>query len=493
MKKKKLLFGVLSLGALVALASCGNDEELENLKKEVTTLKEENDSLKNDKDTLNQNNKKLSDEKTEALALVEQLEQDKKTISEELGAKESAYDNLQDNYDNLEEKEKTLWDDVKTILASNNAYGVKVTDPLGNSIVKVYDSTSNIDEMLKNNFDAVVKVDSYGLNLKSLYNFTDPNWYVAIYENGVYSQVGFGDLVVNIGDLFEFKYECWNTVESGFGTLDEYDVLVDKALYNYYVSELPNKLTTVDTFTGSTYWDSLALYKLKNAQLYGANAYSYETTVNNPFSYEFLTTLNGVNQSELTGNDLFKYYYSDRLIANDRNYADLKANYQSYLDTLTSYTAWGEYSNPFHTGVAKTLGLNLNNAIMHTSYRADTTYGPEGLAWELTGLACHNPISDADLSGLTIEALDNQYIGSKDVALSTYMLAYAASNRNFRNLKDSNGVDAIKYLFDNFYDLTTMKFDTEKLSNDVSSNQIYAGLVAYKLQRDSKYAQNLFE
>jgi hypothetical protein len=38
-----------------------------------------------------------------------------------------------------------------------------------------------------------------------------------------------------------------------------------------------------------------------------------------------------------------------------------------------------------------------------------------------------------------------------------------------------------------------MQFDTEKLSNDMSSNQIYAALVAYKIQRDTASAQNLFE
>ena len=211
-----------------------------------------------------------------------------------------------------------------------------------------------------------------------------------------------------------------------------------------------------------------------------------------PFKYDYYHSVDTAVQSELSGNDLFKYYYADRLLINNRDYSALKTKYQSYLDTLTSYSSYGEYSIPFHTGVAKTLGLNLNDAIKNTTYRADMTYGPEGLAWELAGLACYNTFTKDDLSALTIAALDNEYVGSKDVALSTYILPYAASNISFRELKDSNDQDALKVLF-SFYDESTMQFSTEKLSNDMSSNQIYAALVAYKIQRDTNNAQNLFE
>ena len=501
MKKKSLLFSVLSLGALVTLASCGNEDELnkqiEELKSEITSLKQENSGLKNDKDALTQDNKKLSDEKTAevaaktaALSQIEQLVSEKTTLTNQYNTLKKDYDDYESENSVLKNDNKSLWNDVNTILKNHNLYAVKYTDPIGKSIINVYNVSTNLVNALQNDFNAVTVTDSYGLSLKSLNNFSDPNWYAAIYENGEYSQVGFGDLEVNAGDFFEFKYECWNTVESGYGSLDEYDVLVDKAIYNYYVNVLPTKLSTVTTYTGSTYWDSLALYKLKNTQLYGANAYSYESTVNNPFSYDYVTALNNVNQSELSGNNLFKYYYADRLVANNRNYDALKTKYQSYLDTLTSYSAWGEYANPFHTGAAKSLGLTVNDAIKNTEYRADTTYGTDGLAWELAGLACYNILTTADLSGLSFEALENN--AAKDVSLSAYILPYAASNINFRELKTVDGIDALRVLF-NYYDLETMQFDTEKLSNDVSSNQIYAALVVYKIQRDTQNAQNIFE
>ena len=501
MKKKSLLFSILAAGALVTLASCGNEDELnkqiEELKSEITSLKQENSGLKNDKDALTQDNKKLSDEKTaeiaakqEALSQVDALTNDKTSLTDSYNSLKNEYENTIDLYEALKSDNEEIWNDFSTVLKNNNSYAIKVVDPAGKSRIGVYDIGTGLTDALRNDYNAVIENGYYGLSIKSINNFSDPNWYAAIYENGEYSQVGIGDLQVDKGDFFVFKYECWNTVESGYGTLDEYDVLVDKAIYNYYVNVLPTKLSTVTTYTGSTYWDSLALYKLKNTQLYGANAYSYESTVNNPFSYDYVTALNNVNQSELSGNNLFKYYYADRLVANNRNYDALKTKYQSYLDTLTSYSAWGEYANPFHTGAAKSLGLTVNDAIKNTEYRADTTYGTDGLAWELAGLACYNALTTADLSGLSFEALENN--AAKDVSLSAYILPYAASNINFRELKTVDGIDALRVLF-SYYDESTMQFSTEKLSNDMSSNQIYAALVAYKIQRDTNNAQNLFE
>ena len=311
-----------------------------------------------------------------------------------------------------------------------------------------------------------------------------------IYENGEMTSTGIEQLEINSGDVFELKEECWKSVEL-YGSYDSYDILVDKAIYNYYENVLPKKFKSLTAPESNTFWDEMAMYKIFNSIDNAGNPKYLSALDYLEFGGEYIDYLTNMDVSSLSGNDLFKYYYSLRLHSDDFN--NLKTQYQSYLSTLTTYPAFGEFSIPFHTGAAKSLGLDLDDAIKNTTDRADTTYGPEGLAWELAGLACYNTLTKADLSGLTIDALNNEYVSSKDVALSTYMLAYAASNVSFRELKDSNGVDAIKYLFDNFYDLNTMKFDTEKLSNDMSSNQIYAALVAYKLQRDLGYAQNLFE
>ena len=483
MKKKSLLFSILAAGALVTLASCGNDQELEDLKKEVASLKEENSTLKNDKDTLTQSNQTLSDEKKALKDSNDSLKEDYSKVVTDFEKLKGDYKTLEGMYESLVDENGELKSDVRNYLKDNDLYAVKYTDPAGGSqILTFYDSVS-LSQAIVESFDGVISDSGF---VSSVKNYSDPNWYVALYENGEYTSVGVNDLVVDAGDVFDLKQECWNTKESGYGTFDEFDVLVDKAIYNYYVNVLPEKLQSVDTYTGITYWDSMALYKLKNA------GYKFDSLNYKPFKYDYFHSVDTAVQSELSGNDLFKYYYADRLLIDNRDYTDLKTKYQSYLDTLTSYSSYGEYSIPFHTGVAKTLGLNLNDAIKNTTYRADMTYGPEGLAWELAGLACYNTFTKDDLSALTIAALDNEYVGSKDVALSTYILPYAASNISFRELKDSNDQDALKVLF-SYYDESTMQFSTEKLSNDMSSNQIYAALVAYKIQRDTASAQNLFE
>jgi hypothetical protein len=52
--------------------------------------------------------------------------------------------------------------------------------------------------------------------------------------------------------------------------------------------------------------------------------------------------------------------------------------------------------------------------------------------------------------------------------------------------------DIIKYLFDNHFDSENYQFDMEKAERDYSSNQIYASLMAYKVQRDKGTGVILF-
>ena len=337
MRKKSLLFSILVAGALVTLASCGNSEELDDLKKEVASLKEENSTLKNDKDTLTQSNQTLSDEKKALKDSNDSLREDYSKIVTDFEKLKGDYKTLEGMYESLVDANGELKSDVINYLKTEDLYAVKYTDPAGGSQILLFNDSVSLSQAIVTDFNGVISDSGFVTSVK---NYSDPNWYVALYENGEYTSVGVNDLVVDAGDVFDLKQECLNSKESGYGTLDEFDVLVDKAIYNYYVNVLPKKLQSVNTYTGSTYWDSMALYKLKNTQLYGANAYSYESTVNNPFSYDYVTALNNVNQSELSGNNLFKYYYADRLVANNRNYDALKTKYQSYLDTLTSYSAW---------------------------------------------------------------------------------------------------------------------------------------------------------
>jgi hypothetical protein len=72
------------------------------------------------------------------------------------------------------------------------------------------------------------------------------------------------------------------------------------------------------------------------------------------------------------------------------------------------------------------------------------------------------------------------------------LMAYAANNYNVRDYDFYESNDIIEYLFDNYYDKETKNFTIEKNDGDISSSQIYAALMAYKIQRDQKKAVNIF-
>lgn len=465
MKRKKLLIGAFSLLSVFALASCGNTEELND---EILALKGENQGLKNTNNDLEEENANVKDE------LV----------------------SVKDENSSLKNENLTLKNENASLKANNilnDSFAVKFTNFVGKSTTQVFslDEYDNVLDALKSFNDVDVTEYENGAFINSINGYKDPNWATFIYENGSSATSGVSGLEINEGDIFEFRYEFWNTKDSHLGIYDKYDVLVDKAIYNYYLNVLPKKVADVDTFTGSTYWDSMAIYKLLNAKSNNKNIYSAPNLNAEIFSDDFYKNLEELDISGLTGNNLFKYYYASRLY--DLDLTNFKEIYKDYLSSLTEYIPYGEYSLPFHSSVAKTLGLEsyLAEDITNTQYVASTEFGPDGLAWELTGLSSYYVLPESELNALTIESIEASF--SKDVSLASIILPYAASGKNVRLVKNSSDVDLIKYLFDNFYDEKESKFETEKLSNDYSSNQIYAALVAYKVERDTKLETNLFE
>ena len=436
MKKKRLFLLTLGLAGVFALASCGDNTELDDLKKEIETLKEEKNNLE--------------------------------TKKNDLEAKNNAYKN-------------------------GDCFTVKVTDFLGNTKTNTFllDEYDNVLDAVKANNE----IDVTGSWINSINNsFTDFNWSSMIYENGKSSYVGITDLEINPGDVFDIKFECWNTVESGYGTFDKYDVLVDQVIYNYAINKLGKNLENVNTWTGASYWDAMFI------DLARRNGYDNNVFNKDVFNTTYLQSLTTANLNEAVStsvNNYFKYYYNARLF--DLNLDNLKTLYGNYLETITSYDMTTsdyfapEYTLPFLLSAAKTLGLEdkINANTKTTTYRPGLSWGPEGYAWFCAGYASYNTVTDQELEALSFDALETAY--QKDIAISTYILAYAASNKNARTLKNSSDVDLIQYLFDEYFDYTTFEFDTEKLDNDASSNQIYAALLAYKIQRDKKSATILFE
>jgi hypothetical protein len=141
------------------------------------------------------------------------------------------------------------------------------------------------------------------------------------------------------------------------------------------------------------------------------------------------------------------------------------------------------------------LDSKVSTELLNTTYRASVEYGTDGFTWELCGLALYNTLSDSDFEPLTlanIETAVKQGLAAKDTSLSLFLLPLAAAKKNARELMIEENTNIIKYLFDNHFDSYNDQLDMEKAEYDYSSNQIYASLMAYKVQRDKNKAVVLF-
>ena len=126
---------------------------------------------------------------------------------------------------------------VKSSESVKPTYKIVITDidgeNLGSKDIELTENRSVFDDLVAN-FDVNYTTSEYGPYLSSINNSViDVNYYLAIYENNQAASTGVDGLVADENDVFEFKVECWNTLSSGYGTLDDYDLLVDKAIYGY--------------------------------------------------------------------------------------------------------------------------------------------------------------------------------------------------------------------------------------------------------------------
>ena len=500
--KKRLLF--MSALAVFTLAGCDNTAATTTTtSNEVVTTSKEDEALKTENEALKAENEKIKAELEAAKKANGELETSNNTLKDDKTKLESDVSNLETSVDSLTKENEKLLDEnksikqsIKSYLKYNNEYAVSFTNYLGNTesaYFKVNDY-STVLEALSSFADVNASTSDYGTYINSINNsFFDNNWAIMVYENYESSAVGVDGLQIDAGDVFEFKHECWNTVESGWGTFDEYDILVDQVIYHYAKDRFKTTLNDTTTWTGSTYWEDMALYKLITAESqYGGPLYDTNLFNTSLINADLKTAISSKNVEELEGTDLFKFYYAARLT--DLDLTAFTTKYGAYVESFTEYGEWGEYTIPFVTSTAKTLGLidKLSDNVKNTTYKPDASqWGPDGISWQLTGMASYKELADTDLTELSFDKLENSL--SKDVSLSSMILPYAASNKSVRSVKNSDGVDVIEYLFDNYFDASTMKFTTEASGTDFSSNQIYAALVAYKVQRDTQKACNLFE
>jgi len=510
MKKKIIFIGALALftGALAACDNNNNNNTTNNsnisnttntdsLNEQIQKLEEENNRIKAQNEALTKENGELKTENDDLTKANSNLNTENSTLKTEYENYKSLSESLEDKIDNLKEENAQIKNIKKQYLKNNNLFEISYIDYLGNATTK-YNKVSdfeNVTAALNDlNVGAVITPSQYGAYIDSANNaIKDPNWAIMIYENYESTATGIDGLTIDSGDVFEIKSECWNTFLSGYGAFDKYDVLVDKVLYNYFNNRFKNTLSSTKTFSNSSYWENLVLYKLINAKSsWGGSLYDSELFNTTLLNDELVNELNSYDLNNLKGTDFFKYYYADRLINDD--FTDFKLKFDEYVKTFKTYGEWGEYTIPFVASSAKTLGLidSLSDYVKNSTYIPDASqWGPDGISWLLTGKSSYKTLTDDDFKLLSFDLLDNSL--SKDVSLSTMILPYAAANKNVRDFKNENGIDLIQFLCDNYFNLDEMKFNTELQASDYSSNQIYAALAAYKIQRDTKEACNLFE
>lgn len=341
--------------------------------------------------------------------------------------------------------------------------------------------------LLNANFTVDSNQGQYGTNLVSINgSFTgDSSWSLMIYENNEMAATGVDGLVIDEGDVFDFKVECWNTVESGWGTLDQVDVNLEKAVFKYLRDELPEVVQSVEAWNGSTYWEMLTVIMLENAGM----------PIDVKVSDALKTSLNvTIDETSITSAADWGKYYSHAKVAGI-DMAAFETQYKKYLagtfseteskNLPSEYPAYGEYSMPFALIPATEYGKDASGKIDHLLEAAmpGTDWGFDAYNWVYVEKCAFGVIDKTLLSTIAANQAEN------GVSQALNLLSFAAAGVNPRAKEDDtkkyavNGLDPVEYLMNNFYDaeLNIVKWSSADTDYVASSNQIYASLIAYYL------------
>ena len=356
-------------------------------------------------------------------------------------------------------------------------------------VVNVYDidgekQTFNINcekgSSLSEELKKVTKVQKNGSFVSSIANSViDSNYYLEIFENNVSSLVGIDDLVLDDGDVFDFKNTCWNLASLGYGgSLDDTDALVDRMIYHYAKTYLKDTIKKATSYK-EVYWDAMFVNLLTE--------YNYDTNVINfdGASEELINSVKDANVSENSDIDNAKLYFVSKALGISNS--SLGEYFMNYYNTLNTYE---DYKTPFLLSPAK--GLNITNPniekVLNESSVSDTQWGTDALNWQISLCASFgiDKFDETITSQINTRTKDGEYTaGGTTNALS--LLSFAGLNINPRLEKYKiDNKDVIEYLFDNYYDTKTdlMKCNITDTGTNYSTNQIYASFAVYKCWRD---------
>lgn len=379
--------------------------------------------------------------------------------------------------------EPTTQPTVEPSVAPVDSYKIKVTDIdgelLGEKDITINENSTVFDDLV-NNFDVEYTTSEYGPYLSRINgSIIDVNYYLAIYENNTAAATGIDGLKADVNDVFEFKVECWNTVESGYGTLDSYDLLVDKVIYSYMKNL---DLSSSTSFADGSFWDLMIIEVGKN-NFYDSSLFNYDT-----ISEAVKTELETFDITTLSNANLYKYYLYSKALGKDLSSLTTFAN--SYVETLED--TYSDYVSPFIIAASYGLGIESEKIINLTKADISDNYswGPDIPVWQYTTSMLYNKDVDRSTLSKCVEKLDYDNSCSTSLVLQ----AFAASNENIRDSKyEKDGKDLIEVLFDNYYNVDTNTLDyTKGVENTFSANQTIVSLMAYKVWRDNQKEVNIY-
>lgn len=341
-------------------------------------------------------------------------------------------------------------------------------------------ANSIISDIENAGYEVISEDSQYGLFIKSIAgSVIDNNYYLAFNVNGKPADVGASSYEIKNGDAIEFEVQCLNTVEYG-GQLDATDILVDKIIYSYLKNELPNCIKNDTTYASSDYWTYMTINALTD-NLYD---FSYDQSI---IKADLKESIENVDLSTLSGANYGKYYWTAKALGYDLS--SFSEVYKEHIDSIS--TQYSQYVTPFEIAPAYGLDLTSDNlkTLVKDAQLASDQYGIDGLAWQIAALAPY------DKYHYTILDVLNRRDESNCTSNALQLIDFAALNVNPRSSDyEVEGLDLVEYIIDNFYDETTnlvKVYKTDEGTN-MSTNQIYAGLVSYKIQRDKQKAFYLF-
>ena len=341
-------------------------------------------------------------------------------------------------------------------------------------------ANSIISDIENAGYEVISEDSQYGLFIKSIAgSVIDNNYYLAFNVNGKPADVGASSYEIKNGDAIEFEVQCLNTVEYG-GQLDATDILVNKIIYSYLKNELPNCIKNDTTYASSDYWTYMTINALTD-NLYD---FSYDQSI---IKADLKESIENVDLSTLSGANYGKYYWTAKALGYDLS--SFSEVYKEHIDSIS--TQYSQYVTPFEIAPAYGLDLTSDNlkTLVKDAQLASDQYGIDGLAWQIAALAPY------DKYHYTILDVLNRRDESNCTSNALQLIDFAALNVNPRKTDyEVEGVDLVEYIIDNFYDETTnlvKVYKTDEGTN-MSTNQVYAGLVSYKIQRDKQKAFYLF-